>query len=138
MDKITSFRGQYFFLSNFYQVSIVYYDDEYPSVEHAYQAAKTLDADYRQIIRRAPTPSKAKRLGQIVPVRENWELIKVTVMRNLVYQKFEDPTLYSWLQSTYPAILEEGNYWGDRFWGVDLEGNGQNWLGKILMEIRGK
>lgn len=115
----------------------MFYDGiEYPSVEHAYQAAKTLDLEYRDIIRRAPTASKAKRIGQVVPVRDNWELIKVQIMRTLVAQKFAEPILRSYLQATAPAILEEGNWWGDTFWGVDLEGNGQNWLGKILMEIR--
>jgi len=108
----------------------------YPSVEHAYQAAKTFDSDYRALIQRAPTAAKAKRIGQVVPVRDNWDLVKVAVMRNLVRQKFQDEKLNEWLQNTSPAILEEGNYWGDTFWGVDLEGNGTNWLGKILMEIR--
>lgn len=115
----------------------MFYDnEEYPSVEHAYQAAKTLDLEYRAMIRKAITPSKAKQLGQVVPIRENWELIKLPVMRNLVAQKFTDPKLRLWLQQTAPAILEEGNWWGDTYWGVDQQGNGQNWLGKILMEIR--
>lgn len=136
MDKISSFRGKYYFLSNFCDSKVFYDGVEYTSVEHAYQAAKTLDLEYRDIIRRAATPSKAKRIGQVVPVRDNWELIKVQIMRTLVAQKFAEPTLRSYLQATAPAILEEGNWWGDTFWGVDLEGNGQNWLGKILMEVR--
>lgn len=136
MNKITSFKGYYFFLSNFYTVNIVYDQLTYPSVEHAYQAAKTLDLGYRELIQRASTAGKAKQIGKVVPIRDNWELIKIAVMRNLVRQKFQDEQLNSRLQNTSPAVLEEGNYWGDTFWGVDLDGNGSNWLGKILMEIR--
>ena len=41
------------------------------------------------------------------------------------------------LIATRPAILIEGNYWNDNFWGSDPpDGNGKNWLGKILMEER--
>jgi ribA/ribD-fused uncharacterized protein len=136
VNKITSFKGYYSFLSNFYPAAVIYDNITYSSVEHAYQAAKTLDLEYRDLICRAATPAKAKRIGKVVPIRDNWELIKVPIMRALVWQKFEDTTLRNQLINTYPAILEEGNYWGDTFWGVDLQGNGENWLGKILMEVR--
>jgi len=39
------------------------------------------------------------------------------------------------LEATAGAVLVEGNAWGDRFWG-SVEGSGQNWLGRLLMEIR--
>ena len=32
--------------------------------------------------------------------------------------------------------LSEMNAWGDRFWGTDIHGNGENNLGKILMKTR--
>lgn len=136
MSKINSFKGYYSFLSNFYSINIVYDKLTYTSVEHAYQAAKTHDLGYRELIQRAPTAAKAKQLGRVVPIRDNWELSKIPIMRALVKQKFEYPELLARLQATAPAILIEGNWWGDTFWGVDLEGNGSNWLGKILMEIR--
>lgn len=88
----------------------------YPSVEHAYQAAKTLDIDYKYIIARAPTASKAKKIGQVVPVREDWETVKISVMKSLLLLKFKDSYLSSRLLSTGDAILEEGNWWGDNFW----------------------
>jgi predicted NAD-dependent protein-ADP-ribosyltransferase YbiA (DUF1768 family) len=39
------------------------------------------------------------------------------------------------LLATGEAELIEGNTWNDTFWGV-CKGEGQNWLGKILMEVR--
>jgi ribA/ribD-fused uncharacterized protein len=136
LDNIISFRGRYSFLSNFYEAVVVYDGLEYPTVEHAYQAAKTLDLEYRSMINKAVTPGKAKALGSIVPIRDDWEAIKISVMRDLVAQKFSDKKLMHWLQQTAPAVLEERNYWNDKFWGTDLEGNGLNHLGNILMEIR--
>lgn len=41
------------------------------------------------------------------------------------------------LIATGDAILREGNHWGDRFWGVDARtGEGENHLGRLLMELR--
>lgn len=136
MNKISSFRDKYIFLSNFYLCDIEYESILYPSVEHAYQAAKTFDIDYKYIIAKAPTAAKAKKIGQIVPVREDWGAVKISIMKSLLQRKFKDSYLANKLLSTGDAILEEGNWWGDKFWGVDLAGEGNNHLGKLLMEIR--
>ena len=44
-EVINEFQGKYRFLSNFYPCDIVYEGIQYPSTEHAYQAAKTLDTE---------------------------------------------------------------------------------------------
>jgi hypothetical protein len=56
-------------------------------------------------------------------------------MRDLLYQKFEEPTIKAKLVATNPSELIEGNNWGDDFWG-DCSGNGQNMLGQLLEEVR--
>lgn len=68
-----------------------------------------------------------------------WNEIRVTVMTNLVTQKFQkNKYLAQLLWLTGDKTLVEGNNWGDTFWGVDLHsGVGGNHLGKILMNIRG-
>ncbi len=132
---ISSFSGPFRFLSNFWPAPVSLNSLIYPTVEHAYQAAKTLDPDHRQRIRRAPTPKDPKRLGHRLTVRLDWELVKVSTMRRLLIQKFSDPVLATQLLRTAPHTLIEGNTWGDRFWGI-CEGEGQNWLGRLLMEIR--
>lgn len=136
MAVIDLFRGQYDFLSNFYPVEIEYSGVIFPSTEHAYQAAKTLDPLEHEVIKMAATPGKAKRLGRGVTLRDDWDVIKIDVMRELVKQKFTKyPDLEKKLLLTSDAELIEGNTWGDRFWG-QCRGVGENWLGKILMEIR--
>lgn len=134
--KIDGFFGPYRFLSNFWLAPVVLYDITYPSVEHAYQAAKSTDPQYQVRIREAPTPREAKKLGLQAPLRPDWESVKIDFMRYLVWNKFSSHEhLKEKLLATGDAELIEGNNWGDVFWGV-CKGQGHNWLGRILMETR--
>jgi ribA/ribD-fused uncharacterized protein len=132
------------FLSNFHP-SLVYYEgDIYPTVEHAYQAAKTTDFKQRDEIRTAPTPGRAKRLGQKVELRHDWDLAKLTVMHELLVQKFQDPELRKKLLDTGVQTLIEGTTgWCDNYWGhcscpkcVAAGKRGHNHLGHLLMRVR--
>lgn len=136
MSEITSFSGEYRFLSNFWPANVTDEEHRYATVEHAYQAAKTASASHRREILHANTAGIAKRLGRRVPIRPDWEDVKVGVMRELLRQKFAEPTLRAKLLATGTALLVEGNTWGDRFWGQCPVGVGENWLGRLLMEIR--
>lgn len=135
-EAITSFSGRYRWLSNFWPAPVLLFGSElYPTVEHAFQAAKTLDRAERDAIRTAPTPGTAKYLGRRCTLRADWESVKLSAMRHLLMQKFAHPELHALLMSTGDAMLVEGNTWGDRFWGV-CKGVGENHLGLMLMEIR--
>lgn len=136
MNKILAFNKEYRFLSNFYPALVTLDGLEYPSTEHAYQAAKTLNPAEREAIRLSAKPGDAKRLGKKVTMREDWDIIKINVMKDLVRQKFTNhQDLKENLLATGDSYLEEGNSWHDVFWGV-CNGKGENWLGKILMEVR--
>jgi len=107
-----------------------------PSVEHAFQAYKTEDPEFKRRILDEAAPEKAKWWGRRAPLRSDWEDIKVDVMRSLVRRKFTMwPDYRRVLLATGKSHLEEGNNWGDQFWGT-VDGRGENMLGKILMEIR--
>lgn len=135
MVQINSFTGQYRWLSNFFYVDIIYDGAEYPTVEHAYQAAKTLDPTEQEIIRKARTPAEARNLGRYVTIRKDWGRVRVSVMRELLQQKFAVPEFRERLMATGDVIIVQGNYWNDTFWGV-CQGKGRNVLGKLIMEIR--
>lgn len=135
MKPIKSFQDKYRFLSNFYPVLIKRGKLYYPSVEHAYQATKTLTPSLRAEIAECKSPGKAKRMGAKLVLRPHWDLMKIDVMKGLNRIKFQHIGLRTMLLSTGDAHLEEGNKWGDTFWGT-VNGEGQNHLGKILMEIR--
>jgi ribA/ribD-fused uncharacterized protein len=123
------------FLSNFYNSSITFEGKLYPSVEHAYQAAKSLNQETRELIRKAENPNLAKRLGQSVIVREDWKEEKISIMKDLIRKKFENPFIRCRLKGTDNRPLINENRWNDRFWGT-VGGVGENWLGKILEEVR--
>ena len=138
MNKISSFSGEYRWLSNFWLVQISPLGDGivYQSVEHAYQAAKTDNLSDRVIISNLSTPGQAKRFGRTLTIRKDWEMVKEDVMLTSLRCKFSFGSgLASQLLQTKDSILEEGNSWGDVFWGV-CNGVGENRLGKLLMQVR--
>ena len=133
-DVIAEFRGEYRWLSNFWPSPVSYDGVTYACVENAYQAAKTTP-DHRDIFNRV-SPGGAKRLSRTVPIRGDWDQVRVAVMRGLLTQKFAyGSTLGDRLMATGDVPIEEGNTWGDRFWGV-CQGSGENQLGRLLMELR--
>ena len=131
MDKITSFRGKYEFLSNFYMTPVEYEGVIYPSSEHAYVAAKTTDNKIRRQIAKMPSSGQVKKYGRKMVIRSDWDAIKLNVMRTIIENKFSNDRLYKMLVQTKPYEIIEGNNWGE----CPL-GNGKNNLGKLLMEIR--
>lgn len=161
--KIDRFWGDHRFLSNFYIQSVRLWIapdgtpfgreipdyiaiEDYDSVEHAYQAGKSLKANEREKFRiRGVSPAQAKRMGRALKkIRSDWEQIKVGFMRDLLVQKFTPSITKRRLLSTFSAQLIEGNNWHDEFWGVcdgtcdkgPHEPNGKNILGILLMEVR--
>lgn len=134
IDSFTVVSG-YGFLSNFHTSTVTLDGDRYPTVEHAYQASKSTDPGVRAVIRRAKSPGEAKKLGRAVQIRPDWDDVKVGLMKSFVREKFSSPFLAHELLKTGDSELVYGNTWNDRFWGV-CRGAGQNWLGRILMEVR--
>lgn len=139
MKKIDKFRGKYAFLSNFYPCFVYYEGIRYTTAEHAFQAAKTVDLDERLGFAVCPSPEEARKLGRKVKLRDDWNSIKLDVMRKIVSDKFftnvSNIDLQQMLISTGDMYLEEGNSHNDRFWGT-VKGEGENHLGKILMQVR--
>lgn len=136
MAKITSFHGEFRWLSNFWPALVELDGMEFPSVEHAYQAAKTNDIETRERFQSMMLKSgEAKRMGRRVNIRADWEQVKLSVMLELLRGKFKCADLRAKLLSTGNAELVEGNNWNDTFWGV-CNGRGQNHLGKLLMQVR--
>ena len=137
---INKFVGKYAFLSNYHLCEVVYEGIAYPSVEHAFQAAKTLDMTQRYEIANMKTPGAAKRAGRTLNLRSDWEEVKTQVMEDCLREKFRDPELLASLLGTGDHFLIEGTTWHDQCWGIctceKCGGNGENRLGKLLMKIR--
>ena len=130
---IDHFNRKYFFLSNFYECPVFYEGLVYNSTEAAFQAAKILSG--REYFTKMNPPA-AKKEGRRVNLREDWEEVKMGVMYDVCYVKFAfNPILKEKLLKTGDRHLEEANHHGDMIWGT-VDGEGENNLGKILMQIR--
>lgn len=130
---INSFRGQYLFLSNFYEGKVFEYKGmKFTNTEAAFQSQKCLNLqkDFEMM-----RPSQSKRLGRHVPLRPDWNKVRDDVMYEVCMCKFQDPELRQKLLDTGDRYLEEGNTHGDKYWGT-VKGEGKNRLGHILMRIR--
>lgn len=133
---IAQFQGEYRFLSNFAPCPVTYEGVEYPSVEHAYQAAKCVHPEDRAVIL-AGHAGQAKRHGTVVEKIAGWNKRRKDIMRALLEQKFRTAMYRELLLNTNQRTITEGNYWNDEYWGVNLKTNrGLNLLGKMIMEIR--
>ena len=135
MKKIDSFQGEYRWLSNFWSSPIEYEGIKYPTVEHAYQAQKFQSNENKRRIAELKTPGEAKREGKEILLPPTWELIKDSIMEDLLRLKFKISELQEKLLITGDVELVEGNTWNDTYWGR-CRGIGQNKLGKLLMKIR--
>ena len=146
-------RNNFGFLSNFYLSNIHLEATVWPSAEHFYQSQKSFEQDYQLAIHGAKTPGQAKRLGASPDMprkvsqqswfrrkskkpRSDWDAIKLEVMRRAVRAKFgQNRDLCKLLLATGSFELVEDSV-SDAFWGIGSDGQGQNWLGRILMEVR--
>lgn len=139
-EPITRFFGEFRKLSNFWESDVVLDSVTYPTVEHAYQAAKTMNLEKRAWILASEWANGAKQRGAKVPLRPDWEGVKLGVMEHLLRQKFSQREFKKFLKGTEHRELVEGNYWHDNFWGQCTcskhIGQGQNHLGKLLMKLR--
>lgn len=132
---INSFKGRYFFLSNFYMCNVTIEGVSYNNTESAFQSMKTNNINIRKSFSNLD-PSRAKAKGRRIQLREDWEDIKDEIMYNIVKEKFkQNNDLRLKLISTGKEELVEGNNWNDTYWGV-CNGKGRNMLGKILMKVR--
>lgn len=133
-----STKSEYGKFSNFAAFGFRVDGQWYRTSEHYFQAMKFEDADYQERIRETKSPMIAARLGRSrkVKIRSDWEEVKVDVMRTAVRAKItqHDELQELLLGTGEESIVEAAGR--DYFWGIGKDGSGQNWLGKILMEVR--
>lgn len=138
---IATFKSEeHSWLSNMAYVDITVSGRTYPSVEHAYMSAKSRDPWWKDYCAdRSHTAAMVKSRAKLQDLRENWEEIKLIVMRTCLRQKFATEPFRTKLLETGDQNIQEGNTWGDEFWGVNLNkspNRGENHLGRLIMEIR--
>jgi ribA/ribD-fused uncharacterized protein len=140
MPAITFYTttGPYGCFSNFSHHGFELDNLWWPTSEHYFQAQKFVGTKHMELVRLAPSPKAAARMGRdrSRPLRTDWEAIKDDVMRRAVLRKFErHAALRAVLLDTgNEEIIENSPI--DPYWGCGADGLGHNMLGKILMETR--
>jgi ribA/ribD-fused uncharacterized protein len=146
-------RAMFGFCSHFHRASIELDGESWPSVEHYYQAQRSPDPDYRRAIRAAVSPGIAKRLSASPHAprrisaqswfrqnhqqpRADWPDVKLEIMRRADWAKYsQNAELAALLVATGTAeIVEDSPF--DSYWGSGSDGQGLNWAGRVLMEVR--
>lgn len=140
--QINSFRGNYSFLSNFSAYGFNYKNIYFKNSEQAYQWEKAELQSDKDLILNANSAGETKKIGHRIKVDiKKWDENKVNIMKNILTAKFNVEHLKQRLLNTGDIELVEGNYWHDQIWGNCMcpkckNKEGENNLGKILMEIR--
>lgn len=146
-------RESFFWLSHFYAADIVIDGESWPTVEHYFQSQKSHDPEFRAVIRNCVHPGMAKRFAAAPEGprktsgqswfrahdqkhRSDWRDVRLDIMRHADRAKFtQHPALRRLLLMTGNAEIFEDTTM-DAFWGTGSDGLGENWAGRILMEIR--
>lgn len=136
--KFYSVNGKYGEFSNFARFPITIGKVIWPTTEHYFQAQKFKGTKFETKIRKMKRPNEAARLGRdrSLPLRRDWESVKIGVMKEALIAKFtQHNNLKELLLSTEDSVLIEHTD-NDSYWGDGGNGTGKNMLGKLLMGVR--
>jgi len=109
--------------------------EDYDTVEHFYQAAKSTSEAEAYAIARAESPAIAKALGQKAKLRPDWEAVKEDIMLRGLREKYKIPFYRIELLKTGTKTIVEDSP-TDYYWGWGRDRSGQNRLGVLLMQVR--
>ena len=149
-DEVTGFYSKHSPLSNFYPCSFEIDNTTYNSVEQAYQASKAKCVGRDDVAGKIMTQTDGltmMRRGNMIKISRDspWLDQREKVMKTAVLAKFsQNECLRQKLDATGDRMLVETTR--DPFWGAGVtinspsllnrSWNGQNKLGKILVEVR--
>ena len=128
----------YFQFTNFYDAIIVLHEKSWKTSEHFFQAMKFQHTSMQEDVRNQPTPRKAFDFARQnnVHKRQDWERVKEGFMMEALEAKFtQHINLNQMLLNTGNSFLVE-NSPVDNYWGIGANGQGQNRLGILLMQLR--
>ena len=137
--RIDQFTGYFEFLHNNYLTPVYYEEMLYPSVTHAYHAARSSDDTTRKAIVNAESFHVVAKIARRIEDPPNWSMKRLKIMEQLVRDKFRrSKELQEKLKATERRELimsYEEETPGNLFWGMIRE-KGQNQLGRILTKVR--
>jgi len=131
-------RGPYRCLPNFAPTPIEIAGVVWATSEHFYQAQKFTDVSVQDQIATAATAYDAAHRARAMAdhVRADWHEIKLAVMLTALRAKANQhaDVKKTLIDSGDAALVEQSPK--DNFWGNGPDGNGQNYLGRLWMQVR--
>lgn len=129
------------FLSNFYPCKIKAGGDfnfVWPSGEHLFFALGAVHSRDQDIIRlQLKSPAEVKKYSKTMQKVDDWHEMKDHIMLYVSRLKFtQNDDLREMLLMTDGFELVHFAPWGDKYWGVGKDMQGENKQGKILMQVR--
>lgn len=133
------YERDFYVLSNFSAFRLRWQGHDFDTSEAAYHWTKFPDApEVQEMILTARSAHEAFKIAESQAIfrREGWDDIKLSVMRGILSAKVEQHEyVRRKLLATGDRLLVEDS-WRDGFWGWGPNRNGQNWLGRLWMEVR--
>jgi len=132
------FKGKDEVLSNFYRTRLTIFNRKFGTSESAYQYCKAVFHEYPEVAEElvyASSGLAAKAISHKVPTRPEWHELKAEAMRVIIGAKMEQCLEFRRFHEGHPNTKLVENTEND-YWAKGVNGQGQNMLGKILMEIR--
>ena len=115
-------------------------EQEWPSVEHYYQAMKFESRDYQVKIRLADSAEAAHKLGQswFKKKRSDFKEVRTTLMTRAIYIKAKTYSNVAnrIIETGDIELVEDSQF--DYFWGCGRDHRGDNNYGKVIMNVRKK
>ena len=134
------YEREFYVFSNFSSFGVKWKGKNWPTSEHAYQAAHFFKTapDLAKKIHKAKSAHEAYKIAKsnVDKAPKNWHDIKVVVMEDIVRHKLnQNPyVMHKLLQIGNRLIVEDSPK--DSFWGWGRNRKGRNELGKIWMKLR--
>lgn len=138
-NAVFFYEQEFYALSNFSSFRLSWSGIDFDTVEHAYHWSKfTNNVNVQATILRARSAHEAFRLAQKYKdyVRSDWIEVRRSIMKSLLASKInQHPYVKQKLLETGSRLLVEDS-WRDAYWGIGPDGDGENVLGKLWMELR--
>lgn len=134
------FLEGYYIFDNFAPFQVMWRNKQYPTAEHAYQAAHFIDTNplLAEKVSLTTSPRGAKDFANLNNAHDdpNWKEKRLSIMEEIVRCKVEQHAYVKdiLIETGDKNIVEMNN--DDAFWGWGEDHNGENQLGKIWMKVR--
>lgn len=142
-ERVCFYEQDFYVLSNFSAFRLRWRGHDFDTTEAAYHWEKFVHGDeaaqevcgWIKSARSAHDAFKVAEKHKHLR-RADWDAVKVPIMREILAAKArQHEYVYRKLMATGDRQLVE-NSWRDDFWGWGPNGDGQNMLGKLWMEVR--